>query len=150
MPRPSAFSLCELLVALGLAAALLALCAEGIFLIRKIQSQNLAATRALLRARYFLEVECREILRAKKKDRDFSEEFFFRIGPQGLLEISRHQFDFGDTSDTTLVHLRCLGERERSAPVSVRVRFESPGHLPQIKRRIYEVHTAFFENFEIR
>lgn len=149
MSKSSAFSLCELLIALGLAATLFALAAEGLVFIRKIHSHNLAATRDLLRARYFLKVECPAILRAQREAREFSEESFFAISSHGFLEISRQQFESGDTAEATLVHLRCPGRREQ-APVSVRLRFESPGHLPQIKRRAYEVHTAVFENFEIR
>lgn len=144
MNRSDAFSLCELLVALGLAATLFVLAAEGIVLIRNLQVFNVAATRDLLRVRYFLEVECPEILR-EKQEITFSggqSGFFFAMETAGIREISKEKFNSGDGVGATLIEVVCETQADdtRHKVLPVRLKFESPSHLERAMRRVYEVH----------
>lgn len=139
---------------MGLAVALFAMIAEGLLPMRNFHIFHLAATRDLLRIRYFLEIECPEIFQQKKKEAEeeasrvsLQEAFFIVSQKGGVQEISQQEFDSGQLAneDTLFVRLNWNMNFHGSANsifLPIRLRFER--YLHQGKRRSYEIHTAVF------
>ena len=118
--------------------------AEWVLWIRNGQFLNLTATRDLLRVRYFLEIQCPEILREKIKEEEVPEESFFVVDSKRWRAISKQQFQQGVESarEATLIQLSYVVPAKTSLYriLPVRLRLVSPSHLRQEKRRTYEVH----------